>query len=290
MICSLCPRKCNARRTETQNFGGFCKQPLAPKIARAALHFWEEPSISGERGSGTVFFSGCNLGCVYCQNAAISHTGKGKTVTAARLAEIFAELEEKGAENINLVTPTHFVTAIKEALDIYRPNIPIVYNSGGYESVETLSGLEKYIDIYLMDFKYADNAKALKYSKAADYVDVAGLALKEAYAQKPKCVFKNGIMQTGVIVRHLLLPAATNDAIKIFDFVRQNMSGAYFSLMGQYIPVNEACSDAVIGRKITEREYNKVADYILSSGYQNCYFQELSSASTDYVPDFDLIR
>ena len=288
MICNLCPRRCNALRTESENVGGFCGMPLLPRLARAALHFWEEPVISGAAGSGTVFFSGCNLGCIYCQNAPISHGGRGKTVSVSRLAEIFRELEGKGAANINLVTPTHYTRAIKSALDIYRPGIPIVYNGGGYESTEQLIELEDYVDVYLLDYKYCDPQKAQRYSAAPDYPETARAAITEAYRQKGRAVIKNGLMKSGVIVRHLLLPRATADAIEIFDFVRKNVPGAYFSLMCQYTPMGSALDDKVINRRVTRREYDKVAEYIAAAGFENCFVQEANSATKDYIPDFDL--
>ena len=184
MLCNLCPRQCNALRDTAFNIGGFCNMPNTPVIARAALHLWEEPCISGKNGSGTVFFSGCSLHCVFCQNAEISSKNKGKAISVQNLADIFKRLEEQGAHNINLVTPTHFVDCIIETLDIYRPDIPIVYNSSGYESVDTLKMLEQYIDIYLMDFKYFDSNKSKMYSFAENYPQICKQALLEAYRQQ----------------------------------------------------------------------------------------------------------
>lgn len=287
MLCNLCPRQCNALRNETQNIGGVCSMPEKPVLARAALHFGEEPSISGKNGSGTVFFSGCSLHCVFCQNSVISENNKGKAVTINKLADIFKSLEAKGAHNINLVTPTHYVDAIICALNIYKPKIPIVYNSSGFENVETLKRLEKYVDIFLMDFKYIDEQKAKLYSFAFDYPEICKNALLECYRQQPKCIFEGGIMQKGVIVRHLLLPQSTRDAITIFDWVNKNLPNAYFSLMSQYLPLYKAKNMPIINRKITSREYNKVVDYILSSGFENCYIQNISSATKEYIPDFD---
>ena len=261
--------------------------PLLPKVARADLHFWEEPSISGDRGSGTVFFSGCNLSCVFCQNYDVSHSGKGKVISYERLSEIFRELEQRGAHNINLVTPTHYVEAIKRALDIYRPQIPIVYNSGGYEKKETIAALEGYIDIFLIDFKYISPEKALLYSNAKDYPSYAEAFISEAYRRQEKCVFKDGIMQKGVIIRHLLMPSSTKEAIQIFDWVRENTPNAYFSFMSQYVPFAEALNMPVINRRVTEREYEKVLDYIIDSGFSNVYIQETDSADTKYIPSFD---
>lgn len=288
MKCSLCPRRCDAIRTETQNIGGYCGQPSAPVVARAALHFWEEPPISGTNGSGAVFFSGCTLRCVYCQNFDISHKGFGKSISVERLAEIFRELEGLGAHNINLVSPTHFADAIKRALDIYRPSIPIVWNSSGYETVKTLDTLQNCIDIFLMDLKYLSGDRAALLSGARDYPRVAAKAIKKAYEMRPECVFEDGIMKSGVIIRHLVLPRATGEAIAAFDFVRANTPNAYFSLMSQYLPCGRAGEFPEIDRRITRREYEKVVDYICDSGFENCFIQERESSSKDYIPPFDL--
>ncbi len=287
MQCNQCPRRCNAIRTDTQNTGGICAMPNTPVLSRAALHFWEEPSISGTKGSGTVFFSGCPLHCVYCQNSDISALNKGRALSVNQLADILKKLEDQGAHNINLVTPTHFADSIIKALDIYRPSIPIVYNSSGYENVDTLKRLKGYIDIYLMDFKYIDSKKSLAFSNAPDYPAICKAALLEAYSQQSECVFNNDIMRSGVIVRHLVLPQSTRDAIKIFDWTRQNMPCAYFSVMSQYIPLYKAKDIPVINRKITAREYDKVVNYIVDSGFENCYIQELSSAKENFIPSFD---
>ncbi|MGN1319593.1 MAG: radical SAM protein, partial [Acutalibacteraceae bacterium] len=278
MLCNQCPRKCNAIRTENDNIGGYCGMPQKAVVARAALHFWEEPSISGKNGSGTVFFSGCSLHCVFCQNSDISTNNKGKPIGEEELSEIFKKLENQGAHNINLVTPTHFSDVIIKALDIYKPSIPIVYNSSGYESVESLQKLKDYIDVYLLDFKYFDSEKARLYSNAPDYPNVCKSAILEAYRQQGECVFKDGIIQKGLIIRHLLMPQATKDAISIFDWVRENTPNAYFSIMSQYLPLGQALSMSIINRTVTAREYNKVVDYIANSGFENCYIQERSSA------------
>ena len=287
MKCNLCPRSCNATREELSG-NGFCKMPLMPKVALANLHFWEEPCISGENGSGTIFFSGCSLSCVYCQNYNISQEGYGKIISVERLAQIFKELEEKGANNINLVNPTHYTFAIKKALDIYKPNIPIVYNSSGYEKVEVLKSLEDYVDIYLLDLKYLSSDRANEYSNAPDYPEYAKNAVLEAYRQKGECVFKNGIMQKGLIIRHLILPQGTAEAISVFDFVHKNTPNAYFSIMSQYTPLGKAIDLPKINRKITKREYDKVLGVILNSNFQNVFMQELNSSSAEYVPNFNL--
>ena len=288
MVCNLCPRRCNAIRTDTENINGFCKMPLNPRVARADLHFWEEPCISGNKGSGTVFFSGCSLSCVYCQNFDISHKNSGKTITDRELADIFKELEQKGAHNINLVTPSHYVTSIIKALDIYKPKIPVVYNSSGYDNSETIKMLEGYIDVYLMDLKYISEDRALKYSCAQNYPEIAKNAIIEAYCQQNKCVFKDEIMQKGVIVRHLLLPQGTREAMAVFDWVRENTPNAYFSIMSQYLPLGKASNFKEINRKVTDREYNKVLDYICSFDFPNVYIQSKSSADKSYIPDFNL--
>lgn len=288
MICNLCPRSCNAERNENSNINGYCKMPLLPRVAKADLHFWEEPSISGSNGSGTVFFSGCSLGCVFCQNYDLSHKQFGKDITVERLAEIFYELEKKNAHNINLVNPTHYVHAIKDALDIYKPKIPIVYNSGGYDKAEQIKVIENYIDIYLFDLKYVTSETAFKYSGAYDYPFFAKNAILESYRQKPVCEFDdNNIMTKGVIVRHLLLPQGTREAIQVFDWYHNNTPNAYFSIMSQYLPYGKALELPPINRRITVREYNKVLDYISSFDTDRVYIQELSSSNKKYIPDFD---
>lgn len=288
MKCSLCPRKCNAERSETENSAGYCKMPLLPRVARAALHFWEEPSISGENGSGTVFFSGCSLDCVYCQNYEVSHGGFGKTVSFERLADIFKMLEQSGAHNINLVTPTHFVTSVIKALDIYKPEIPVIYNSGGYDCPETLKMLNGYIDIFLMDLKYLSSERAGLYSGADNYPEYATASIKQAYKMQPECVFDGGIMQKGLIVRHLLLPQGTREAISVFEWVRQNTPKAFFSIMSQYLPCGRANKYPKINRRVTAREYDKVMDYICESDFENVYIQERESSDEKYIPPFDL--
>ena len=287
MRCNLCPRRCNAEREENKNLNGFCKMPLLPKVARADLHFWEEPVISGTNGSGTIFFSGCSLNCVYCQNYEISHNDKGTVISYEKLAELFYELERKGAHNINLVSPSHYVLAIKEALKIYKPKIPIVYNSSGYDNEESLEMLKDYIDIFLLDLKYLSSDRAKLYSSAADYPEVAKKAILKAYKLQDKCIIKNGIMQKGVIIRHLLLPQATKEAISVFDWVKENTPKAFFSIMSQYVPCGKAEEMPIINRKVTKREYEKVIDYILESGFSNVFIQDGKSADKKYIPDFN---
>ncbi len=288
MICNLCPRKCGAHRGKSDNIGGYCGMGTMPRVARAAPHYFEEPFISGVRGSGTVFFSGCSLGCIYCQNEEISHNKFGEDISVERLAHIFRELVDIGVHNINLVTPTHYSFAIKEALDIYRPPVPIIYNTSGYELAEVLCSLQDYIDVYLFDFKYMSGDNAFRYSNAKDYPEVAKSALLEAYRQKPECIIENGLIKSGVVIRHLLLPMATNDAINIFDFVNKNAPGAFFSIMSQYSPIGVAKYTSPIDRRVTKREYEKVLLHITESGFNNCFFQELSSADERFIPNFDL--
>lgn len=285
MICNQCPRKCNVDRTRTV---GYCKSPEEFRLSRAALHFWEEPCISGKNGSGAVFFSGCNLGCLFCQNYEISHENKGMTVSDDGLIKIFENLIEQGANNINLVNPTHYAVQLATLLKKYKPSVPVVYNSSGYESAETLKMLDGLVDIYLPDFKYIRNDKALKYSRAEDYPEVAMRALEEMYLQRGKTEFdENGIMKKGMIIRHLILPSNTNSSLKILDFINEKFPNAYVSLMAQYTPCNDLSAVPELDRKITEREYNKVVDYALNLGMDKIFIQSSESADEKFIPDFD---
>ncbi len=284
MLCNACPRRCNTQRDELMG-KGYCGMPLYPVVARYMLHFGEEPSISGQQGSGTVFFSSCSLNCVFCQNEEISHKRKGERITPERLAEIFKELEDMGAHNINLVNPTHFIWAIKEALNIYHPKIPLVYNSSGYDNFEIIK--ENIFDIYLMDLKYISGEKSLKYSGAYDYFEKAEKAIKAAYSLTGKPKFnKSGIMQKGLIVRHLVLPLATKEAIKVIDWFNDNTPNAVLSIMSQYVPLARAKDFPEINRKITNREYEKVINYVMGKNLENVYIQERNSATTELIPDF----
>lgn len=285
MICNQCPRKCNVDRTRTV---GYCKSPEEFRLSRAALHFWEEPCISGKNGSGAIFFSGCNLGCLFCQNYEISHENKGMTVSDDGLIKIFESLIEQGANNINLVNPTHYAERLARVLKKHKPSVPVVYNSSGYESVQTLKMLDGLVDIYLPDFKYIRNDKALKYSRAEDYPEVAMRALEEMYRQRGKTEFdENGIMKKGMIIRHLILPSNTNSSLKILDFINGNFPNAYVSLMAQYTPCNNLSAVPELNRKITDREYNKVVDYALSLGMDKIFVQSTESADEKFIPDFD---
>ena len=287
MICSLCPRRCGAARTETAG-SGVCGEGTLPRIARAALHRWEEPCISGTRGSGAVFFSGCALRCAFCQNEAISRGGCGEAVSIRRLADIFRELEGQGAHNINLVTAAHFVPAVLDALELYRPGIPLVYNSSGYESMETLRLLDGVIDVYLPDYKYIDPAMARLLSGAADYPDVAWAAITEMRRQTGKAVYDDqGMMTRGTLIRHLLLPGLTGDAMRILTRIRDELPDTPVSLMGQYVPCGRAREIPGMNRRVTKREYDRVKAHMQMIGLDG-YRQELKAASGEYVPDFDL--
>lgn len=290
--CTLCPRKCGAdRRTGT----GFCMQKDQPKIARAALHHWEEPCISGTRGSGTIFFSGCTLKCIFCQNYSLSHENFGKEVSVSRLSEIFLELEEQGAHNINLVTATHFLPSVLSALDRVknRLRIPVVYNCGGYERPETIRELDGYVDIYLPDLKYYDPVLSEKYSGAADYFTYASASLKEMIRQTGGLSWNEhepGLLKTGVVVRHMVLPGARNDSIRLLTWLHDELPEGSFliSLLSQYTPFYHSSQYPEINRRITSYEYQKVVDAALALGLTNGYMQEKSSAKEEYTPPFDL--
>ena len=287
--CMLCPRACGARRTETEG-GGFCGLGTNPVVARAALHFWEEPFISGKRGSGTIFFTGCCLKCVFCQNYQIStEKAVGKMVGVQDLADIFDRLAAQGAQNINLVSPTQFVPAIIEALKLRKTRIPVVYNSGGYESLQTLKMLDGLVDIYLPDFKYADNALALKYSGAPDYVENAKACILEMARQTGPAQYDDeGMMTRGIMVRHLILPGNTRNSIAALDWLSENLpDGALVSLMAQYIPCGKAADHPEINRRITRREYQKVQEHLFALNLDG-FVQEPESASQSFIPPFNL--
>ncbi len=287
MICKICPRECGVDRSQKR---GFCGMPEGFVVARAAKHFWEEPCLSGTNGSGAVFFSGCNLKCVYCQNKKISAEYFGKEISDERLMEIFDSLIVQGAHNINLVSPTHYALRLKSVLEKYNSPVPVIYNSSGYEKVETLKELEGLIDIYLPDIKYINGDRSLKYSAAADYFDFAAEAVREMVRQTGHAVFdENGLMKKGTIIRHLILPKNTNQSIQIIEWLKENVpADTYISLMSQYTPViqNEACSE--LNRRITKREYEKVLGCLEKSGFENCFIQKPDSAKSEYIPSFDL--
>lgn len=283
MICSICPRHCNADRDKGL---GYCKSKSGFRVARAALHFWEEPCISGKNGSGTVFFSGCNLRCAFCQNYEISRDNKGVDITDEKLIEIFENLIEQGAQNINLVNPAHYADRLADILSRWDSPVPIVYNSSGYEETETLKMLRGLVDIYLPDLKYIRPDKALRYSKAEDYFDKASAAILEMRNQVEDS-FDGDVMKSGLIVRHLILPQNTNSSLAIIDWLSDYLPDTYISLMAQYVPCGELDDLPEINRTITKREYNKVVDYAVNKGLEKLFVQELSSADEKFIPTFD---
>ena len=284
--CLLCPRRCGAERSAHEG-RGVCGVGTLPRIARAALHRWEEPCISGTRGSGAVFFSGCALRCAFCQNEAISHGGAGETISVRRLADVFRELEEQGAHNINLVTAAQFVPQVIRALELYRPKIPIVYNSSGYETIKTLRMLEGYVDIYLPDFKYIDPQMAKLLSGAPDYPEVAQAAIAEMLRQTGPAVYDaDGMMLRGTQIRHLVLPGLTSDSMRILSLIADEYPGAAVSLMGQYVPFGKALQMPGMNRRLKKKEYERVLSHMEAIGLPG-YRQELSSASEAFVPAFD---
>ena len=289
--CNVCPRKCNINRTKGER--GYCNSGYNIKAALASIHNWEEPVISGTRGSGTVFFSGCNLRCVFCKNYDISSENKGKEITIERLAEIFIEQQQKNVHNINLVSPTHFIPQIREALIIAKNKglkIPVVYNTNGYENVEMLKTLEGLIDVYLPDLKYFDKKYSLEFSSTSDYFEKTTEAILEMRRQQPKDVFNSeGIMEKGLIIRHLVLPGCKNDSFKIIDWVKNNLgTETYMSIMRQYTPMYKAKDIKQLNRKLTTFEYEKVTDYFIEKGMKNGFSQEKMSATSEYTPIFDL--
>lgn len=284
MICSICPRHCNIDREKNL---GYCQSSESFKVARAALHFWEEPCISGKNGSGAIFFSGCNLRCVFCQNYEISTENNGIEISDNKLIEIFENLISQGAENINLVNPTHYSHRIAKILKKWKSPVPIVYNSSGYEEVESLKELDGLIDIYLPDLKYIRSDKALRYSKAEDYFEKASRALLEMRRQVKDCFDDNGMMKNGMIVRHLILPQNTNSSIEIIDWLNDNLPDTYLSLMAQYVPCGQLDGFNEINRKITKREYDKVVDYSLSLNMDRVFIQDTESSDKKFIPAFD---
>ena len=285
--CTLCPRSCGALRTDTSNSTGYCGMPANPVIARAALHYGEEPCISGTRGSGTIFFSGCSLGCVFCQNREISHQKFGKNVTPERLVEIIKELERAGAHNINLVNPTHYALSICKALKLYKPSIPVLYNSGGYERVETLKMLDGLIDIYLPDCKYVDSALSSSLSDAEDYFKFNKPAIQEMVRQTgPVILNEEGIAIKGTIVRHLVLPGHTKNSIEVLDQL-VSIENIWVSLMFQYTPYGDLSEHKELQRPLTRRECDKVWGHLSNLGL-NGYVQDRNSSGTDMIPTFDL--
>lgn len=292
-VCTLCPRNCGVDRKNGEK--GICGQTDEVKVARAALHFWEEPCISGTAGSGTVFFSGCCLHCVFCQNEPIANGAVGRIVTTERLAEICLELQQQGAHNINLVTPGHFIPRIRESLLLAKRRgltLPIVYNTGSYESVEALRSLEGLIDIYLPDFKYMSSTLSAKYSHAADYADVAKAAIAEMVRQTGEPLFdedgEDGLMKRGTIVRHLTLPGCMEDSKEILKYLYDTYGNQiYISIMNQFTPLRNVEAFPELNRKITEAEYDALTDYAIDLGIEQGFIQEGETAEESFIPDFN---
>ena len=288
--CSICPHNCGINRLNNQI--GRCKSKATVKVALYSTHNFEEPCISGKKGSGTVFFSNCNMNCVFCQNYEISQQGKGKEISIEELADIFIKQQEKDVENINLVTPTSYVPQIIKAIKIARGNglkLPIVYNTNGYEKVETLKMLDGYVDIYLPDFKYSDNELGKRLSKVENYFKIATEALKEMYRQTGKAVFNDeGIMQRGMIIRHLVLPNHILNSRRVLKWINENMHDVYVSVMAQYFPTYKAKEIDDINRKLTKEEYEQIENYLYRLDLENGYIQELGEHEEEYVPNWEV--
>ncbi|MBR2934380.1 MAG: radical SAM protein [Oscillospiraceae bacterium] len=289
MVCNLCPRMCGAVRTADRG-EGYCRMGSVPVLARAALHHWEEPPISGTRGSGTIFFSGCPLGCVFCQNEEISHEDRGKPVTMERLGEICDELVAQGAHNINFVTPTHYAHVVKQLLEEHPVPVPVVWNTGGYERVDTLRGLEGKVDIYLPDLKYMDPETARRYSAAVDYPEIAKAAIREMVRQVGACKLdEEGLLRKGVVIRHLLLPGQLAGAKEVMDWVAREFrpGTVLFSLMSQYTPWGRVGEFPEIDRRLRAGEIRAAQQYMDALGLDG-FVQDGQSAKREYTPDFDL--
>lgn len=289
--CRLCERNCGVNRLNGEL--GFCNSGENVKIARVSLHHWEEPCISGVNGSGTVFFSNCNLKCIFCQNYKISSSGFGQEISVKRLSEIFLEQQQRGAHNINLVTPTHYVPQIIEALDIAKSQglkIPILFNTNGYENPETIKALSGYIDVYLPDLKYFNNKYSTKYSDAPDYFKKASIAIKEMFFQVGKTKFDdNGLIQKGVVIRHLMLPGLLFDSKKIIDYIYKTYGDSiYISIMNQYTPMYNAKNFPEINKPLNPKHYDSLVDYCIYLGIKNAFIQEGGTSSEAFVPSFDL--
>ena len=287
--CAICPHNCGINRLNNQI--GRCKSKDTVKVALYSTHNFEEPCISGKKGSGTVFFSNCNMNCVFCQNYEISQKGKGKEISIEELADIFIKQQKKDVENINLVTPTSYVPQIIEAIKIARGNglkLPIVYNTNGYEKVETLKMLDGFVDIYLPDFKYSDNELGKRLSKVDNYFEIATEALKEMYRQTGKAVFNDkGIMQRGMIIRHLVLPNHILNSRRVLKWINENMHDVYVSVMAQYFPTYKAKEIDDINRKLTKEEYGQIENYLYRLDLENGYIQELGEHEEEYVPNWE---
>lgn len=289
--CRLCPRNCGADRDQGQL--GFCGAGQSLRIARAALHHWEEPCLSGTKGSGTVFFSFCNLRCIFCQNYGVSRGQIGRETSLERLAEIFLELQAQGAHNLNLVTPTHYLPEIIPAIKLAKAkgcHLPVVYNSGGYESLETLETLSEVVDVFLPDLKFASRETAGGLAQAPDYFQAATAAIKRMAELAGKCDFdENGIIKRGLIIRHLVLPGKVEESRAILKWIKEELpEWVMVSLMGQYLPQGAAINHPLLGRKLKAAEYDAVVDYLFQLGLENGYIQELSAACDEFIPEFDL--
>ena len=287
--CKICPHNCNVNRLNGKI--GRCKCADKIKIALASVHNYEEPCISGINGSGTIFFSNCNMNCIYCQNYEISQLGKGKEISIKELADIFINQQEKGVNNINLVTPTMYAFQIIEAIKLAKKNgliIPIIYNTNGYEKIETLKALQGYIDVYLPDLKYYSNELSSKYSKVNNYFSVATEAIKEMYRQVGTPKFnEDGIIQRGIIIRHLVLPNHIQNSKNILKWIKENMpQDVYVSIMAQYFPTYKAKEDELLNRKLTKKEYKEIEKFLYTLDLKNGYIQELGEHEEEYVPDF----
>lgn len=288
--CNLCPRNCGTNRTK--NDAGFCRGGALPKVSLVSSHMWEEPPISGTKGSGTVFFANCNLRCVFCQNHTISDEGFGKEISIERLAEIFLEQQERGVHNINLVSPTQYGAQVRESIILAKKQgltLPIVYNTNGYENVDFLRSMEGLVDVYLPDFKYISADLAEKYSGASDYPEKTKLAILEMKRQQPEDVFADGLLKKGIILRHLVLPTHYKDSMAILDWILENLGeDTYVSLLNQYTPMHKALEIPELKRKLTTFEYQKVTTHFLNIGLKNGFIQKRSSATSDFTPIFDL--
>ena len=284
MKCSLCPNACGVDKSNT---AGLCATTDKLKIAKFYLHPYEEPIISGNNGSGTIFLCGCSLKCVFCQNYPVSRNKTGKFISVNELANIFRQLEDLGAHNINLVNPTHYSNKIIEALDIYRPNIPIVYNTHGYEKVEVLKKINDYVDVYLPDMKFYSPNVSYRYTGKKDYFEVAKKALEFMADNKPIAFDKDGLLKSGTLVRHLVLPQNTSDSRRILDWFATIKEKAYINLMSQYTPFGEIEKYPELQRKLTTREYDTILDYAISLDIKNMFYQKLDSSGTKYIPKWD---
>lgn len=284
--CEMCPRKCEVNR---ECEFGFCGEKTL-RVSHVMLHHWEEPIVSGcekDKGSGTIFFSGCNLKCVYCQNYEISSDGEGKVISVNELVEIFKKLERAGALNINLVTPTHFSGFIIEALNLYKPAIPVVWNTSGYESEETIEKLKGLVDVFLTDIKYYSPSLSKKYSSAEDYFEQASKAVLKMRKIVGEDKIENGLIKRGIIVRHLVLPNCTSDSVKVLEWVKENLGeNSIVSIMNQYVPCAKVKDYAEINRKVTPIEYSRVVKRAQSLGFSNAFIQDDTSSSSDYIPSF----